>query len=213
MIDLWTTQGDHVISGCDWVDYMHHWDTLLLAHFSIRIPTYTPAPVREERDNRLIKILHAPNHRTIKGTYFIVKAIQALKDEGFPFELVLAERVPNSEVQRLIKESDIIIDQLIVGWYAMFAIEAMAQGKPVICYLRNDLIELFKANSLIETSEDIPIINTTINSLKTVLIEIYLNPKTLNERGVASYDFVKKFHSIEAISSVFKPILNKLMIN
>jgi hypothetical protein len=89
----------------------------------------------------------------------------------------------------------------------------MAQGKPVICYLRNDLIELFKANSLIETSEDIPIINTTINSLKTVLIEIYLNPKTLNERGVASYDFVKKFHSIEAISSVFKPILNKLMIN
>ena len=34
-IDLWTTHADYVIGGCEWVDYMYHWDTLMLAHFSI----------------------------------------------------------------------------------------------------------------------------------------------------------------------------------
>ena len=34
-IDLWSKYADHVIGGCDWVDYMHHWDTLMIAHFSI----------------------------------------------------------------------------------------------------------------------------------------------------------------------------------
>ena len=140
-----------------------------------------------------------------------MKVIQELKDEGLPFELLLAERLPNSEVKRLIKESDIIIDQLIIGWYAMFAIEAMAQAKPVICYLREDLIELFKTAGSIETSEEIPIINSNINSLKSVLRSISENPDILTEKGVESYKFVKKFHSIEALSKVFAPILKKLL--
>ena len=208
MIDLWTIQSDHVISGCDWVDYMHHWDTLYPAHFSIRIPARSE---QKKIDRRLIKILHAPNHRTIKGTHFIIRAVQELKDEGIPFELVLAERLPNSEIQRLINEADVIIDQLIIGWYAMFAIEAMAQGKPVICYLREDLIELFKSTGTIDMSEELPIINSNINSLKSTLRNISKNPDILTEKGLASYNFVKKFHSIEALSKVFASILKKLL--
>ena len=36
-IELWSKYANHVIGGCDWVDYMHHWDTLMIAHFSIDI--------------------------------------------------------------------------------------------------------------------------------------------------------------------------------
>jgi hypothetical protein len=28
-IDLWTRHANHIIAGCDWVDYMYHWDTLM----------------------------------------------------------------------------------------------------------------------------------------------------------------------------------------
>ena len=26
-IDLWTLRGSHVIAGCDWVEYLYHWDS------------------------------------------------------------------------------------------------------------------------------------------------------------------------------------------
>ena len=34
---LWSSYASAVIGGCDWVDYMHHWDHLMVAHFSIDI--------------------------------------------------------------------------------------------------------------------------------------------------------------------------------
>ena len=50
----------------------------------------------------------------------------------------------NEEVIKLIQRADLVIDQLVIGWYAMFAIEAMSLGKPVICNLRSD----FFSNSI-----------------------------------------------------------------
>ena len=41
----------------------------------------------------------------------------------------------------MIRESDVVIDQILMGTYARLAIESMALGKPVICYLREDLFE------------------------------------------------------------------------
>ena len=67
--------------------------------------------------------------------------------------------------------SDIVFDQLIIGWYAMTALEAMSFGKPVICYLRDDLLDLYESEELIEKDE-IPIINSNyknINKTKKLL--------------------------------------------
>ena len=37
---------------------------------------------------------------------------------------------------RRYRDADIVVDQLLAGWYGGFAVEAMALGKPVIAYLR-----------------------------------------------------------------------------
>ena len=39
------------------------------------------------------------------------------------------EKIPNEKLKEKISNCDILLDQLIVGWYAMTAIEAMAFGK------------------------------------------------------------------------------------
>ena len=38
---------------------------------------------------------------------------------------------------RLYHRADLVIDQVLTGWYGGFAVEAMAMGKPVACYIRD----------------------------------------------------------------------------
>ncbi len=129
---------DHVVSGVDWVDYMPRWDT---NHGGALRPRHeaelAPAPEPSDRDSeRPVVVFHAPNHRELKGTRFLIAACEELRAEGEPIELRLGEKMPNSEVRRQLAEADIVADQFIVGWYAFFAIEGMATAKPVLCYLR-----------------------------------------------------------------------------
>ncbi|MFN8490937.1 MAG: hypothetical protein U0350_25310 [Caldilineaceae bacterium] len=206
-IDLWTRYADHMISGCDWVDYMYHWDTLMLGHFSIDIEDWKPikpANVSPSASTKL-RILHAPNHRTIKGTQFFIDAVDALTKEGVPVELVILERVPNTKIKEVMSSVDVVADQLIIGWYAMFAIEAMALEKPVLCNLRQDFEELFIVAGIIAPNE-IPIIRCTPLTIKEAIRELALNKQKLAEIGRQSREFVIRHHSLQSVGKVFDKI-------
>ena len=45
-------------------------------------------------------------------------------------------RLPHAEAMKLYAQADLVIDQLLAGWYGGFAVETMAMGKPVVCYIR-----------------------------------------------------------------------------
>lgn len=208
-IDYWTTNADHIIGGCDWVYYMHHWDTLMLAHFSIDMSKWLPAkqakkPARFNK-SRPLRLFHAPNHTNIKGTRFFVEAVEQLKSEGMHIELTLKSKVSNAEIREAMQEADVILDQLVVGWYAMFAIEAMAMEKPVVCYLAPDLIELFEFASIVQ-SEEIPLIRSDIHDIRQTLRSLYKGELDLEQIGERSRRYVHKYHSIEAVGRHFDAI-------
>jgi glycosyltransferase involved in cell wall biosynthesis len=211
-IDLWTKYADHVISGCEWVDYMYYWDTLMLAHFSIDTdiwkpaePHETPSPARVGK----LKILHAPNHRAIKGTQYFLDAVEELRKEGLEIELNLLERVPNEEVKRAMASVDLVADQLIIGWYAMFALEGMAMEKPVLCYLREDLKELYVASGLI-AADEIPIIDCSPATVKESIRNLALHRDKLPEIGKRSREYVIKHHSTQAVGRIFDDINRRI---
>lgn len=209
-IDLWTKRADHVIGGCEWVDYLYHWDTLILAHFSIdmevwRCSEQDAVPAETGNDLAPLRILHAPNHRTIKGTQQFVRVVDELVAEGQAVELELIEGKANHEVRRAMERADVVADQLVVGWYAMFALEGMAMGKPVICFLRKDLMELYEFAGLVEPGE-IPIVNATPGNLREKILELIENRGALREIGKKSRRFVERYHSLEAVGSVFETI-------
>lgn len=206
-IDLWTRHANHIIAGCDWVDYMYHWDTLMLAHFSIDLAKWQPVarPTNPAPEAQPLRILHAPNHRTIKGTEFFMRAVEELQAEGVPVELILLERVPNHKVKEVMESVDVVADQLIIGWFAMFAIEAMALEKPVLCYLRPEFLELFTTYGLIDEGE-IPIINCTPLTVKAAIRQLATERHRLAEIGARSRKFVIKHHSVAAIGTVFDQI-------
>lgn len=211
-IDLWTRHADHIIAGCDWVDYLYHWDTLMLAHFSIDMARWQAPPlaVPERFDaERPLRVLHSPNHRRIKGTKFFLRAIERLQAEGEPVELVLLEGVPNDKVHEVMASVDVVADQLIIGWYAMFALEALSMGKVVLCYLREDFEQLYTREDLIEPGE-IPIVNTTPETVYEQLRELIHNPQFVAEIGERGRPFVQRHHSLEAIGKVFANIQTEL---
>jgi glycosyltransferase involved in cell wall biosynthesis len=188
---------DHVVSGVDWVDYMPRWDSLNAGHFAIDPSEFTPAPAELDRDvERPIVVFHAPNHREVKGTRFLIAACEELRAEGEKIELRLGENMPNREVRRQLSEADIVADQFIVGWYAFFAIEAMATAKPVLCYLRPDLLELY---TLYSFAGECPLVNTAPLQIKERLRELIHDAGRRRELGLAGRRYVEAHHSLEAV--------------
>ena len=49
-----------------------------------------------------------------------------------PVELDIVEGVPHDEARERYARADIVVDQLNAGWHGVFALEAMALGKPVV---------------------------------------------------------------------------------
>ncbi len=210
-IDRWTRYAHWVISGADWVEYMYHWDSLMLGHFSIEMDRWAPVERKEHEKSSKLRILHAPNHTMIKGTDALTAAIEMLKSEGLDLELIMLQGVPNSEIRKAMEDADLVADQFVIGWYAMFAIEAMAMEKPVLCYLREDLVELYVKAGLVSEGE-IPLIDTDMREIASKIRWAYNNREELRAIGKKGREFVQKHHSSEYVGGIFTGILNELGI-
>lgn len=203
-IERWL-DADAIISGVEWVDYQWHWTHLMLGHFSIDTDQWTPSEVDTDAQSAL-RILHAPNHRAIKGTAAFIDAVDTVKAEGHAIELVLLERVPNDEIKSAMQGVDLVADQFVVGWYAMFALEAMALGKPVLCYLRPDLVDLYEKAGLI-THDEIPLIDTPVDQIAERLRWACTHRQALIDAGKRGRQFVLDHHSLVKIGSEFEAVL------
>lgn len=52
--------------------------------------------------------------------------------------------MPHAEAQRWYLQADIIVDQVFCGTYGLLSVEAMAMGKPVVTYIRDDVKSFFQ---------------------------------------------------------------------
>ena len=117
----------------------------------------------------------------------------------------------NDNVLKAIKNADLVVDQLIIGWYAMFAIEAMVAHKPTVCFLRQDLLNFYRAKNLIEPN-DPPLINLNTENFEEGLEEFINDRDLLASYAKRSSEYVSRIHSIESIGEKFKQINNSLGI-
>jgi len=154
----------------------------------------------EEIETTSITIIHAPSNYRIKGTTFIDKAIFNLKLK-YPF--IIYKRlhgIPKAEIIKELMNADIVIDQMLTGFYGVLAVEAMALEKPVVCYIRPDLWENMKSYC--------PIVNANPDNLEEKVELLIINKKNLNEIGKKSREYALEYHSpkkvAEKILKVFK---------
>lgn len=158
---------------------------------------YIPVDTRiiEEKNNqREIPIIaHAPSDRLVKGTDFVLGALEKLKNEGIKFELRLIENVPYREALKLYAESDILIGELFIPTGGKLDREALAAGKVVLSSVRRDYVDNLPA--------DCPIIDVNPETLYGELKKIILNYPRRIELAKLGRPFVEKYHDISVVCS------------
>jgi glycosyltransferase involved in cell wall biosynthesis len=140
-------------------------------------------------------VMHAPQHRTIKGTAMLCEAAERLTARGVPLVLRLVEKVARDEALQLFADADIIADQFCMGAFGMFALEGLALGKTVIAYLDQE--------HLGDPVFNLPIVNANASNLEQVL-GILLQVRELRARiGQAGREAAEHYQSIEALAEVW----------
>lgn len=194
-------------------DQLPRWDIMPYAVYPMDCRKWQARSSYNSNDGRngVVNIIHTPNHRAIKGTEFIVKAVADLKKEGVLCELILLEKLPNDEVLKIMQsKADILVEQLLLS-YALSAIEGMSSGLPVIANLDNsEYTRVFRRYSYLN---ECPILSGNPENIKEVLRELITNPKLREELGRAGRLYAEKYHSFEAMQEIFEAIYTKIYYN
>ena len=137
-------------------------------------------------------IVHSPSYRQIKGTEYVLNAIKILESEGHDFDFKLVENIPNQDALKIYQEADIIVDQLRGGSHGIFAMEAMAMGKPVLCYIRDDLFSKYPPG--------LPLLSTNPDNIYDNLKLLIENPELRVELGKKGREYVERVHDSKKIA-------------
>ncbi|MDQ6421278.1 glycosyltransferase family 4 protein [Paenibacillus sp. LHD-117] len=147
-------------------------------------------------------VVHAPSNREVKGTEFILKAVERLQKEGHKFQFRLVEKIPREQAKQIYQKAAIVIDQLSIGTYANLSMEAMALGKPVICYIRDDLRSTFPPG--------LPIVSATPDTIYEVLKDLLNRPEDWPKLGLAGRSYVEQTHNYDKVAQKLIDVYNQL---
>lgn len=208
----WSEYADFIPCGF-MIDGFPRWDVVVGNFVTVDVDKLKAKNEYSNADgkNDEVNIVHCPNHRGAKGTEFIISAINKLKSEGYKINFYLIEGRKNNEVlDILVNQSDILIEQLIMG-YGLNAIEGMAAGNTVISNLEIDnYTRMFRRFSYLN---ECPIVSATPETIEAVLRILISNPMLRKEIGMASRKFAEKYHSGNFSKYLFNKIYDKIWFN
>ena len=158
------------------------WQHVVLSEHS---PDY-PKPVKTRP-----LIVHSPSAPVAKGTRHVLRAVERLKS-SYDVDFVLVENMRRGEALKIMSECDIYVDQLILGAHGYAAVEAMAFGKPVVCYINPDIGK--------DYPPDLPIHDANPDNITEKLEELIRDAGLRHEIGKKSRAYVERFHDDEKIA-------------
>jgi glycosyltransferase involved in cell wall biosynthesis len=138
---------------------------------------------------REIRIVHAPSDEGIKGSARIVEAVERLQ-KRYPIDFRIVRGLPHAEAIELYRSADLVIDQVLAGWYGGLAVEVMAMGKPVAAYIRDEDLGVLPEGM----SDDLPIVRLHPDTLEEDLAAAIEQRDTWREVGERSYEYVRRWH-------------------
>jgi glycosyltransferase involved in cell wall biosynthesis len=200
---------------CRWSDlvirnwqfgYLPRWDVVWPTMLAIDTEEWMSGVPSGEGDgvSGEVVVVHAPNHRHVKGTDSLIRAIEELNSEGLEVNLNLVEGKTNDEVKEAVLAADVIADQFFAG-YAMFAIEGLSAGKPVLSALSG-----MPRESRTEALKSCPIVDTNVDNLTENLRRLARDPALRRELGEEGRRFALDYHSLPAVGRTWEAIVDHL---
>jgi hypothetical protein len=160
---------------------------VFLPYTSVDVEGIQAAP---PRTTGKVRILHAPTDPAIKGTRHIVEAVSMLQRD-YDIEFILVENMTHEEALKTYRTADIIVDQLLAGWYGAFAVECMAMGKLVACYIRDEDLEFIPPSM----KRELPLLKTSPDDLAQRLAMAIDRRNDWAEWSEEAVKFVRKWHN------------------
>ncbi|MDX6514310.1 MAG: hypothetical protein QOE36_3814, partial [Gaiellaceae bacterium] len=151
----------------------------------IELARFEPTPPSERA--RPV-VVHAPSSRRRKGTEHVVAACDQLD-----VDLEIVEGLHHDEARERYRAADIVIDQLNAGWYGLFAIEAMALGKPVVTFLHDEAVRRTEEAFGVR----VPIVSATKDTLVEALRPLVESPAERRRLGAESRAYVERVHDVD----------------
>lgn len=169
-------------------------------------PDEIPGKYRIDKRDR-IYVYHSFNksdeRSDVKGTSYILEALEQLKREGHKIELLFFNYTPHDELRYYQMQADIVVDQLRSGDYGNTAVECMSMGKPVIGFIRPELERLMPTTH--------PIIKANIQNITAVLRELITNSELRQRVGQESREYAEKIHDLKVVGKKLEHIYYDLM--
>lgn len=139
-------------------------------------------------------VVHAPSSATVKGTRYVLDAISRLRDDGLRFDFELCENRDHAEVKTLLARSQIVVDQVLLPGYGLFALEAMAAGNAVI----GSAVGGYNG-----FPEDLPVLTTTPDDVYANLRTLIERPWERQELAERGRDYVERHHELMSVAARF----------
>lgn len=208
-IARYSKQADFILACLVHFETLPRWDLLTTLYYPIDTTEWRPTGVYSEADGKTgpVVVVHAPNHRALKGTAYLVDACRQLQDEGYRVELRLLERVPNSEVRAAMADADIVADQFILG-FALTALEGMSVGRPVLSNLSEP--GYYEAFRRLTGLDRCPVVSSPPALLKENLRRLIENPGLRQEIGLAGRRYVEENHSFEPVGRMWETVYRRI---
>lgn len=171
-----------------------HFRTVYVVPTPLVLPAAVPEPI-EPRDAPVV--FHAPSDRLKKGTATITAAAEAVAARR-PLDLRTVTGVPHDVVLEEIARADIVVDQLNSVTSGVFALEAMARGKPVLIQYERELLAPF--------ARDTPLVRVTAATLEEELEALAGDPARRARLGAEGRAFVRRVHDADAVAAALEGV-------
>lgn len=176
-------------------------DLELLEHVRpfFRAVYVVPAPVEIQDPPQVLPplpgegpvVFHAPSQAIVKGTQTIADAIGLVASRR-PLRPRLVSGVTHAELLSELARADIVIDQMNSETPGIFALEAMALGKPTLCEYRREMLAPFAATT--------PLVQAPPDILADVLEDLCDDEARRASLGVRGAAFVREVHDAKLVA-------------
>ncbi len=136
-------------------------------------------------------IVHASSDKTRKGTEAVLRAVEKLA-QRHSFDFKLIHQMPRSEALEAVAQCDVFLDQFTIGAEGLAALEAMALGKPVVCFIKPSLRDRYPP--------DLPVVVGEQGNLAETVAPLLENGQRRHEIGVRSREFIEQHYDSRKIA-------------
>jgi len=146
------------------------------------------------------RVLHAPSRSVppIKGTELVEPALRSLHDEGL-IEYVSAENLPHARMRELVSSVDVVVDQVVSGYYGVAAVEGMANGRLVVGYVADDVRAL--------VADPVPVVDVHDGDVASTVREVLADRGRFTALAATGPGFARRWHDGQVSADVLARFL------